>query len=253
MLATFAMLAFAAVSPANARADLSIVLSLSGPEETLKAWDSSALQTLKTTASSHEKDPLTGKLTPFKGLLLSQAIEQAMEKVPLDRKAQVDLLILKNKAGGQVLLPRSVVVKYPVLLVPNGGDPRVIMPWTSKSKILKEDLPIESYFVSNLARIELSSYRERYGSVFLRRRTDPSAMRGEKIFVQNCVGCHADGNRPALSELSAEAPARKLASDGHPTTVKGVPKLSERERRALVNYLDAYRTERASGELAKGL
>ena len=120
------------------------------------------------------------------------------------------------------------------------------MPWTSKSKIQSENLPIESYFLGDLTHIELSNYRERYGSVFLKRRTDPLAMRGEKLFVQNCVGCHADGGKPGLAELSGELQARRLVSDGHPAQVKGVPKLGERDRKALVNYLDAFRTENAS-------
>jgi mono/diheme cytochrome c family protein len=231
----------------QARADLTIALSVSGPEQVLKTWDAAALANLKTSASSQEKDPLTGKLTTFKGLLLSHLVEQSMAGVALERKAQVDLLVIKNGAGGQVLLPRSVLTKYPAMLALGGPAPRVVMPWTSKPKMLKEDLPIESYFVSDVVRIELANYRERYSSVYLKRRTDPLAMKGEKIFVQNCVGCHADGNRPALSELSGEPQARKLASDGHPPSVKGVPKLSERDRRALANYLNAYRAERASG------
>lgn len=250
VLVGVAALIAASIPVAQVRADLSVALTVSGPEQVLKSWSSAELSKFKTTHSSQEKDPLSGKVTSFKGVLLSQLVEQTMEGVPLERKAQVDLLVLKNSTGGQILLPRSVLTKYPALLALNGATPRVVMPWTSKPKMLKEDLPIESYFVSDLVRIELSSYRERYGSVFLKRRTDPLAMRGEKIFVQNCVGCHADGNRPALSELSLEPQARKLASDGHPPAVKGVPKLTDRDRRALVNYLDAYRAERTSAGLA---
>lgn len=227
---------------ASARADLSVSWSVTGPEQELKTWNQAAFGKLKS-VSSQEKSPTTGKLTHYKGVLLSQVLEQAMESLPLERKAQVDLLVLKNASGGQVLLPRSVVTKYPVMLALDGDKTSVVMPWTSKSRIMSEDLPIESYFVSDLTRIELSNYRERYQSVFLKRRTDPLAMRGEKIFVQNCVGCHAGDNKPSVADLSGEPQSRRLASDGHPAQVKGVPHLNERDRRALVNYLEAYRSE----------
>ena len=154
---------------------------MTGPEQELKTWNQAAFGKLKS-VSSQEKSPTSGKLTRYKGVLLSQVLEQAMESLPLERKAQVDLLILKNASGGQVLLPRSVVTKYPVMLALDGDKTSVVMPWTSKSRIMSEDLPIESYFVSDLTRIELSNYRERYQSVFLKRRTDPLAMRGEKLF-----------------------------------------------------------------------
>lgn len=225
-----------------ARADLSVSWNASGPVEELKNWDSAGFAGLKA-VSSQEKDPVSGRLTRYKGVLLSQLLDKTMASLSPERRAQVDLLILKSAAGGQVLLPRSVVTKYPVLLALNHGKVSIVMPWTSKSKILSENLPIESYFVPDLARIELSNYSVRYASVFLKRRTDPLAMRGEKMFVQNCVGCHADSAKPSLADLSVEATSRRLASDGHPATVKGAPHLAEHDRRALASYLDAIRSE----------
>jgi mono/diheme cytochrome c family protein len=213
----------------------------SSPAQELKHFESNDFSKFKS-VSSQEKDPATGKLTPYKGVLLSQLIEKAMDPLPLDHKAQLDLVILSGASGGQVLLPRSVITKYPVMVALNGGSPSVVMPWTSKPKLLQEGLPVESYFVTGVTRVELSNYRERFGRFFLKRRTDPSAMRGEKIFVQQCISCHAGGVGGALADLSGEAKARKLASTGHPV-IKGSPKLNEKELRSLVNYLDAYRSE----------
>lgn len=224
---------------------LSVIWAAAGPEQVLKTWEFPDLSKLKQT-SSHEKDPASGKLTRYKGVLLSQVLEAAMNSLSVEHKALVDLVIFKNASGGQVLLPRSVITKYPVLLALDGPSASLVIPWTSKPKVLREDLPVESYFISNVKLIELSNYRDRYASVFLKRRTDPLAMRGEKLFVQNCVGCHAGANKPTVTDLSGEAKARRLASDGHPAQVKGVPRLNDRDRRALVNYLDAYRTENST-------
>jgi mono/diheme cytochrome c family protein len=232
-------------SLAGAASGLNVIWNVSAPEQELKTWDLGNLGKLKQ-VSTQEKDPVTGKLTHYKGVLLSHLLEQAMENLSPERKAQVDLVILRNSSGGQVLLPRSVIVRYPVLMALNAGKASIVMPWTSKPKLMREDLPVESYFVPELVSIELSNYRARYGSVYLKHRSDPLAIRGEKIFVQNCVGCHAGGAAskiPSISDLSGETKARRLASDGHPSQVKGVPHLSDRDRRALVNYLDAYRTE----------
>jgi mono/diheme cytochrome c family protein len=196
-----------AAHPAKGEAaNLSVVWGVTGPEQELKSWDFQALGKLKTATT------------------------------------QVDLVIIKSTSGGQVLLPRSVVTKYPVLLALQDGKTSLVLPWTSKPKIMQEGLPVESYFIGDVSRVELSNYRDRFGSVFLRRRTDPLAMRGEKIFVQNCIGCHAGAQPPSIVDVSGETQSRRLASSGHPQ-VKGIPKLNDRDRKALVNYLDAYRAE----------
>jgi hypothetical protein len=225
-----------------AQADVTVSMSVSGPEQMLKTWDPSGLGNLKA-ASSLEKDPVSGRMTRYKGVLLSQLLEKTVAGLSAERRAQVDLLVFKSASGGTVLMPRSVVTQYPVLVALREGKASIVMPWTSKSKIMKECLPIESYFVSDLTGIELSNYNERYTSVFLKRRTDPLAMRGEKMFVQNCVGCHSETAKPTLADLSAETPSRRLASEGHPATVKGAPHLDDRARRALVSYLEAFRAE----------
>lgn len=230
---------------------LSVIWGVSGPEKELRRWESGTLAKLKQ-ASSQEKDPVTGKLVQHKGVLLSQVLELAMESLSGEQKAQVDLVVFKSPAGGQVLVPRSVITKYPVLLGLKDTKASLVMPWTSKPRLMQEGLPVVAFFLSDVTRVELSNYGERFGGLFLKRRTDPLAMRGEKIFVQNCVSCHATGQAgpgtgrlPAVAELSGELRARNLASAGHPR-VEGAPKLDERDRRALVNYLDSFRAENAA-------
>ena len=124
-----------------------------------------------------------------------------MEDLPLDKKAQVDLVILKSEHGQPAQIPRALMTKYPLFLAYRwdsseseklGRGPLVsIIPWSSKPKIQSEEVPLESYFISQVTEIELTSYRDRFSPLILKRRTDPAAMRGEKLFVQNCVGCRA--------------------------------------------------------------
>src|SRR4051794_6305572 len=73
---TMAMLVFVGSSP-TVRADLSVMWSVSAPEQELMSWNGANLAKLKS-ISSQEKDPASGKLTHYKGVLLSQVLEKAM-------------------------------------------------------------------------------------------------------------------------------------------------------------------------------
>ncbi|MGK5082171.1 hypothetical protein WDW37_02615 [Bdellovibrionota bacterium FG-1] len=231
-----------AVFAAETRAEtFKVMWNATGPEQELISWNSEGLGKLKS-VSTHEKDPLTGKLTQYKGVLLSKILEKSMNGLTVDRKAQIDLLIFKNASGGQVLVPRSVVTKYPVLLALKGDQVSLVMPWTSKPKMMQEGLPVETYFLADVSRLDLSNYQERYGNLLLKRRTDPLAVRGEKIFVQNCISCHSNGKISVLTEVKGDSILRGLAGTAH-LKVKGSPKLTERDLKSLLNYLGAYRVE----------
>jgi mono/diheme cytochrome c family protein len=123
-----------------------------------------------------------------------------------------------------------------------------VAPWTSSPKIAAEGMALDSLFISKVTRIEFSNYREQFSSLFLKRRTDPAAMRGEKFFVQNCLSCHATGPGPSVVELSGAQKSRSLASVGHPQ-MKGVPKLGDKEIRSLTSYLEAFHSENPSGSV----
>ncbi len=211
---------------------LGIVWSASKLTQELKSWQISDLAQLKST-TSNEKDPVTGKIQRYKGVLLSTLLDQAMESLPNDRRAQVDLLVLYNALGQKTLLPRSVVTKYPVLVALQSGKASVVMPWTSKPKINQESLHISSLFVPQLSQIELSSYQERFSTWFLKSRRDPVSVRGERLYLQNCVGCH-----------SSPVDGSKLSEAAHPAGAE-VSKVGDRERRAIMSYLLAYRSEQA--------
>jgi hypothetical protein len=229
---------FAAARPQAA--DLQVVWTASQPDQPLKTLSLTDLSHIKKLSSS-EVDPETGKTARWDGISLGDLIEQTISTFPNDKKAQIDLVVLKNASGGEALIPRSFIVKYPFMLASKKDHKALdsleaVAPWTSKSKSRAEGLPLETYFLNGVTEVDLANYRERFGSVFLKNRTEPTALRGEKAFIQNCLSCH-DG---AKGE-SGIAEARKSMTD-HPA-VKGAPKLDDRERRALKAYIDIYQLE----------
>lgn len=239
-----------AASLAENKSTVLALWSASGPNTTtLKTWSLEEIAQLKPTTSS-EKDS-TGRVAQWKGTLLSKWVEKTLETVPLAERAAVDLLLIKNSSGVSALVPRYLVTKYPFLLAyqkdqqpVNGGDGplAIVVPVKTKPAILSERVPLNTYAVTAVSTIELTSYQARFHNLILKRRTDPAAIRGEKLFVQNCIACHATGRAKPVGVLSKEGTARSLASGGHPQG-EGVPELREKDTRALVSYLNAYRLE----------
>jgi hypothetical protein len=175
---------------------------------------------------------------------MSLLVDKTIESLPGDQKAQVDMIILKDASGDQIHIPRFLIVRYPVLLSPQKDGVKLVLPLTSKPKIWEEGLPLARYQMHDVVEIEFANYHQVYGSLYLKRQSDPLAARGQKIFIQNCTACHSmtgDGNIFSGMEKSA----RKLASTGHPN-VKGAPQLKSHEMKALVSYLDAFRSENPS-------
>ena len=220
---------------------LKAVWNHTGGAQDLKSWALTDLTHLKK-ISVREKDPVTGAMSNWQGALLSDVVDTAMSSLPPDSRAQIDLIILKNDTASQAMIPRAFITKYPVILALSRDQKELgslgpvysVVPWTSRPKSQQEGLPLESYFLSGVKTVELTNYRDHYGPLFLKRRTDPAAMRGEKLFVQNCAVCHA----PAENFIKSRLPA----SDAHPA-LKGAPRLSDRDRRSLTSYFEAYRAE----------
>jgi hypothetical protein len=232
--------------------NLSVIMTGGGKTSELKSWNVAELKGLKQMVS-REKDPDTKAIVKYRGVSLSVLLESAMASLTPEQKAQIDLVILSDTEGNRAQVPRSFIVKYPIFVALEKGGHALagtaplgtVVPWTSHPKTLKEDLPLDTYFINHLKTVELANYHERFGSLFLKRRTDPTAMRGEKVFVQHCARCHEGGKALQIKELTTEERKRSVASKTHPD-VKGVPKLNDREWRALGNYFDAYHSENAS-------
>ncbi len=216
-----------------------------GKLQELKYWTLETLSHWKQ-SSNQEQEPGTRKRVHWQGVLLSEFMDHALEGLTADQKAQIDLVILKDQKGIRALIPRFFIVKYPILLAlkKNRQELGLEGPLYSRvsgllhSKVHQENLPVEFFSVPGLVEVEFSNYREKLGDIFLKRRTDPAAVRGEKIFVQNCASCHAVGHGPSLAEISrlnGGQGGRILASMSHPE-IKGSPQLSPRDWRSLESY-----------------
>lgn len=204
-----------------------------------------------------EMDASTGQKVWRKGPLMSSVVEKAMDGLSNSDKAQVDLIVLKTGSGAEIQVPRWLITKYPVILALSGNSLRLVLPFRSHPDIRKEGLPLGSYAVSDIVEVDLSNYAKSYGPLLLKRRMDPVALRGEKLFVENCTSCHSagidgeaapvsvsvhEGQPLSMAELTGEGKARRLASGDHPA-VKNLPRLSKPELRALGSYLRAFRLE----------
>jgi hypothetical protein len=238
---------------------LEVVLSKPDAHQQLKSWPLTELFGFKNILS-REKDPVTGELVPWRGILLSQLVERVLEGLSPENRAQIDLVILKNDQGDRAPIPRFLIQRYPLMLAVR-SDPRTlakagtdlgpiysVVPWTSKPSILKEMLPLEKYFISQVTQLELTSDQEQYKTLFLKRRTDPSAMRGEKVFVQNCAVCHTlegSDNNLLLNKWMRAEKGEEFLSLGHPSAKIAV-KVTEKDRQSILRYLNAFRLENSS-------
>lgn len=244
---------------ADQEAPFEIRVSLgSGASKTvLKSWSLSELLSLKS-VSSREKDPEGGQLTVWKGVPFSKWFEKVVSELPVEGRARVDLLVLRGAGGEEVLIPRFLITRYPLMLAAfrngvalkeSGGAIQVVVPWSSKPGIQKEGLPLGAYFGFPLREMELTNYESRVGALLLQRRTDPAAIRGEKLFTRNCIVCHQAGKGSAQKGISLLDGGRSLAlaSLDHPKA-PGAPELSAQDRRALTSYYNAFRSEKPEAQ-----
>lgn len=219
----------------------------------LRSWTLDALSNLAP-VSTREKDPESGQYVQWKGVLISKWIEKELVELPLDQRSQVDLLILKNKKGQQAIIPRYVIKSVPLLLawekdhkkIDGEKEPlTVVVPWSTNSKVTQGNLPWGAYEISGVHEIQLTSYLAQYSPLLLKRRTDPAAIRGEKMAVENCLSCHGNGRARGFREFSSSmTDLPQLVSQGH-SQGEG-PQLSGRDLRAFISYLMEYRSENSS-------
>jgi hypothetical protein len=227
--------------------------------QTLKTWGSSDLNSLKKMtlteaagpASGTEPKPglvgRSGQKTEWHGAGLGEILDQSLATLPPDQKAQVDLVMFGANGGHELRIPRSLITKYPILVTasPKGGA-TIVFPLKSRSRIVGEGVPIQG-LLDGVTQITLSSYRDQYSRLLLKHRMDPSAVRGEKAYLQNCLGCHgADAGFVAPDEARSQKLEAYL-SHGHPST-SGLMKLDERDAKALQSYIVALRLEAAPSQ-----
>jgi hypothetical protein len=203
-----------------------------------------------------EIDPLAkgGKESArFLGPSLSELVAETTKGLTAADRSTSDLVVLKTRTGKEALMPKAFLVKYPQIqlaLKRNGQTlgaeaPRVVLPATTNSKIKGENILLEPLFLSELVQITLTSYEKRYGAFILTRRTDPAAMRGEKMYLQNCVSCHSSAPTTQAS-LASPVMVEKIAGGGHPE-FPGVKYFKlifdKKSTRSLTSYLEALKSQ----------
>ncbi|HTL13440.1 MAG TPA: hypothetical protein VL588_13180 [Bdellovibrionota bacterium] len=183
----------------------------------------------------------------WSGVPITELINGVLAESPQARAFEIDLLVLKTADGAKSILPRSFINKYPVILALKKEGSALskistVVRNPESSDIRREMLPVDSYFVSGLVEIEMANYREQFPSVFLKNRSDPRRMRGERLFVKTCMGCHGRSEWPMGDALSRKLLGRGRDLPLHPG-VEGMPSLAEPDHAGLKSYFEAVRLE----------
>ncbi|MEN9724236.1 MAG: hypothetical protein RJB38_2222 [Pseudomonadota bacterium] len=207
-------------------------------DQVLKVFPSNELKALKG-GTLRERAPGSAQSLEWKGPWIATVLEESMKGLSAEARSQIDLVVLRGADGEKAWIPRAFLVRYPMVL----AEPRwsSAVPVQSRPKLRTEELPHDTYWVSGVQRVELTNYREQFGKYYLKRRTDPAAMRGEKTFVQNCLACHASNTgTDSWRDWDARTIAERLRK--HPRRA-GFQELASRSEKALLSYWSAYLAE----------
>jgi len=224
------------------RADVDQVLQVLGPQTPFNGLTLTTATTARSSGGSDSK----GR----KGPRLSALVEQAMAGLTAEDRSRIDLVILKGEGKGegdrrQVWIPRSYVSKGPLVVVQSESRFKTVLPADPRPGPAAAELPLAAFEIENLTRVELANYQERLAGLLLQRRTDPAAMRGEKLFIQNCMACHSDSSAKWKGLGGALAQTLGAGIQKH-VTAPGVRPLDDRSSRALVSYWNAWLSEQTS-------
>lgn len=213
------------------QATISVVWKHSGAstEQVLHHFTSKELQKLKA-GRLRERAPWSERGEEWSGPFLGEVLTESLRNLSPEARAQIDLVVLQGASGGQAWIPRAFITRYPLLLASPSWS--TVVPFSSRSEIRTEEVPYGTYWIRDVRRLELTNFRVQFGKFYLKRRTDPAAMRGEKVFVQNCLACHH----------AAPPPLRDAKQFSHPL-VSGYRVLDGRAQKALFQYWNAYQTE----------
>ena len=78
-------------------------------------------------------------------------------------------------------------------------------------------------------------------------------MRGEKLYVQNCVSCHQEASGKGPISVLIGDKTEKFIHEGHPS-LEAIPvRLTDRDRRSVLRYFEAYRSENIAPSENKGV
>lgn len=229
---------------------LKVVWKRDRDEKTLKAWTPQQIEAMGIKATK-ERDPQNGSVVTWRGPYFNDWVTSVLEELDAQERAAVDLVIIKSQKGSEVRVPRALIQRYPFVfatsrsgkaLPPERGPLMVIPPWTSRSALRLEPVPVDRYMVEQVTEVELTNYRTLFGKMYLERRSNPTALMGEKTAVQTCMSCHQAGDSEKVMHLLSEIGEKKKLEGAHQPVV-GLPVLNGRSMRAVEAYIDELRAE----------
>jgi len=205
----------------------------------LKSWDDASIESFagKKTSSIRAQEFL---------------FDESAKTLGLNDLASIDLV---------TIITDSKTIRVPRFLIWRGF---FHFKWNPKTKILSSHLKNNQqmeqgriilpswYFEADAIRkIELSDHQFTYPNTKLNIRTNPAASRGEKVFTQNCLACHAvtTYGSPVLSPIGLNA--EKLATFGKIHQKWPDLKLDPRLQRGLIEYSEALAFEKNDVKLKK--
>jgi len=234
----------------NGYEKISIYWTKGGKKTLLKEWYLAELGQWKLDGRA-EKDPVTGQMVTWSGPRMSKLVDIALRGMNLHDRGTVDILVVRSNDGREVAVPRAVVRKYPLILalMKNGNllesqnKPfKTIVPWTSMSSIKETPFPLNKYFVAGVKEIELANAAEKFGKFVLSKRSDPVALRGERVFRWSCMGCHETAPKKFLRD-SFQITQNDAIKTKHSSIGSYMPPLSGNDVRGVNSYLDAFLRE----------
>lgn len=223
----------------------------------LKNWRVEELSNWKSVPKT-ERDPRTKSLAKWEGIELDKLVDVALIDLNVNQKARVDLIILKDKNGEEVFVPRAFTRKHSVILALNRNGESLndqgplysIAPWNSDPAVQKEIYPVQKYFVPAIREIMLTSYRERFKPSYLKRRTNPFALRGERLFVRNCMSCHNTKDIPSFNDLAKRMAKPDYLQQSH-QALSEMPMLGVKDQESVMSYIQEFSAENPTGTSSK--
>jgi hypothetical protein len=169
------------------------------------------------------------------GVLLTDLAAEALKALTAADKSRLDLVMVSLADGPQLWIPWAALKTLRLeLKVPE---------LTLKVRPTSGDLPyagVTAWEGHRASAVEFANVQQKLGPWFLTKRTDPIALRGEKLFVQGCASCYAQGAATTLSALKPRLRALGEQPFEHPALKPSGArpvKLSEKDQRALATYV----------------
>lgn len=231
-------------SRAEGRGSSELILRYAETSKEIKdllRWNGEPIETLKF-KTQQSFDPQTQEKFKTHGVVLSEFVNVVLQKLPLEARAVVDLVVVIDQQNRKVEIPRSFINRHPLFLAKKQTTATkwfLFLP-AAEEKVKQEVLPVERYRVDGVQQVLLTSYSRYYSKRFFsKQQTDPALARGEKRFVQTCLACHAldaEGMDPGKKLLPTNLSQFQMA--GHPA-VRAMPAFNLLDQRAVEKFARA--------------